>query len=150
MKKMLLAACLAALFAPAVLADGGKLQIKPKALPEPTISTQDSTSSLGPQTVVVMLLVLALVAAASGGSGSSGGQEASDARLKTAIRRTGTAANGLPLYRFRYRGLPTVYEGVMAQDVAQRFPEAVSVMPSGFMAVNYTQLGLRMRRLRVL
>jgi hypothetical protein len=149
MKTLLRAAFILVLFAPVAMADTGKLVIKPKAPPEPTIASQNTANSVGPEALVLMLLVLAIVGAASSQGSSSHQAQASDARLKTAIRRTGTAANGLPLYRFRYRGLPTVYEGVMAQDVAARFPEAVTTMPSGDMAVNYTRLGLRMRRLRI-
>lgn len=150
MKTLLRAAFILVLLAPAAMADTGKLVIKPKVPPAPTITSQNTANSVGPEALVLMLLVLAIVGAASSHGSSSGQQhQASDARLKTAIRRTGTAANGLPLYRFRYRGLPTVYEGVMAQDVATRFPEAVTTMPSGYMAVNYSRLGLRMLRRRI-
>ena len=34
----------------------------------------------------------------------------------------------------------------MAQDVAERFPDAVSVGPGGFMAVDYAALGMTMTR----
>jgi hypothetical protein len=44
--------------------------------------------------------------------------QASDMRLKTDICKVGTTVYGLPLYHFRYKGQETVYEGVMAQDVA--------------------------------
>jgi hypothetical protein len=151
MKTLLRAAFFVALLAPAVMANTTKLRVVPTPPPEPTITTQNTGSSAGPEVVVLLLLVLVLVGAASGNhSGSQGQVQPSDARLKTAIRRSGTAANGLPLYRFRYRGLPAVFEGVMAQDVVARFPEAVIPMPSGYMAVNYARLGLRMRMLRSL
>jgi len=70
----------------------------------------------------------------------------SDVRLKTGIEKVGTAANGLPLYDFRYFGSETVYRGVMAQDVLERFPEAVSTMPNGYLGVRYDMLGLEMTR----
>ena len=70
---------------------------------------------------------------------------ASDARLKTDILRVGTAANGLPLYQFRYLGQRTLYQGVMAQDVLAHSPQAVSMLPGGYMAVNYKMLGLEMK-----
>jgi hypothetical protein len=35
----------------------------------------------------------------------------------------------------------------MAQDVLKVFPEAVTTMPNGFMAVRYDMLGLSMTRI---
>jgi hypothetical protein len=70
----------------------------------------------------------------------------SDIRLKTDIEKVGVAANGLPLYTFRYIGGDAVYRGVMAQDVLEVFPEAVSTMPNGFLGVRYDMLGMRMTR----
>jgi hypothetical protein len=70
----------------------------------------------------------------------------SDLRLKTDIEKVGVAANGLPIYNFRYIGGDAVYRGVMAQDVLEVFPEAVSIMPNGYLAVRYGMLGLEMTR----
>jgi len=70
----------------------------------------------------------------------------SDIRLKTDIERVGVAANGLPLYRFKYIGGSDVHEGVMAQDVLKVFPEAVCVRPNGYLAVDYGMLRMRMTR----
>ena len=71
----------------------------------------------------------------------------SDIRLKTDIRRVGTAAHGLPLYAFRYIGETGLYEGVMAQDVLGVMPEAVSVAEDGYYRVDYELLGIPFRRL---
>jgi hypothetical protein len=71
----------------------------------------------------------------------------SDIRLKTDIERVGTAANGLPIYNFKYIGSDNVYQGVMAQDVLEVFPEAVTTMPNGYMAVRYDMLGMKMTRI---
>lgn len=71
----------------------------------------------------------------------------SDVRLKTDVEKVGVAANGLPIYNFRYLWSDAVYQGVMAQDVLKACPEAVSTMPSGYMAVDYGMLGMRMIRL---
>jgi hypothetical protein len=76
-----------------------------------------------------------------------GFKPASDVRLKTEIRRIGTAAHGLPLYAFRYIGEPGLYEGVMAQDVLGVMPEAVSVAEDGYYRVDYELLGISFRRL---
>jgi len=71
---------------------------------------------------------------------------ASDRRLKTDITQTGVAENGLPVYRFRYHDGSEFYEGVMAQDVLEIMPEAVVRMTNGYYAVNYSMLGMSMRR----
>jgi len=76
-----------------------------------------------------------------------GGKPASDVRLKTDIRRIGTAAHGLPLYSFRYIGEPELYEGVMAQDVLPVMPAAVSVAEDGYFRVDYERLGIPFHRL---
>lgn len=60
----------------------------------------------------------------------------SDRRLKEDIRKVGSTDDGLPVYTFRYKGLPTVHMGVMAQDVEKVKPDAVHVM-GGYLAVDY-------------
>jgi len=70
----------------------------------------------------------------------------SDIRLKSDIEQVGVAANGLPLYNFRYFWSDAVYQGVMAQDVLKVCPEAVVTTATGFMAVDYGMLGLEMKR----
>jgi hypothetical protein len=87
--------------------------------------------------------VLSIVAAAAVDSGII---FCSDLRLKTDIEKVGVAANGLPVYNFKYIGSNAVYRGVMAQDVLEVFPEAVSTMPNGFLGVRYDVLGMRMVR----
>jgi len=72
----------------------------------------------------------------------------SDSRLKTDIRRVGTASHDLPLYAFRYVGETGLYEGVMAQDVLGVMPEAVSIAEDGYYRVDYELLGIPFRRLR--
>ena len=109
---------------------------------EPEVIAETTTSSGGSMLVPILLLVLIAAAAASGGSEPQ--LVASDSRLKTDITQVGAAANGLPLYHFRYKGLPTVYQGVMAQDVLKHTPDAVVTMPGGYYAVNYGMLGLEM------
>jgi hypothetical protein len=73
-------------------------------------------------------------------------QVMSDVRLKTDIEKVGVAANGLPLYTFRYLWSDQVYRGVMAQDVLEVFPEAVVTRSDGYMAVRYDMLGLEMTK----
>ena len=56
----------------------------------------------------------------------------------------GRRSDGLGIYRFRYLWSETVHVGVMAQEVALLHPDAVVRDDlTGFMAVNYTRLGLQ-------
>jgi hypothetical protein len=57
--------------------------------------------------------------------------------------------DGLGLYSFKYVWSDTVYVGVMAQEVALLYPDAVQRDDlTGYMAVNYTRLGLQPMILR--
>lgn len=87
----------------------------------------------------------AIISHVTAGDGSLK-QMTSDIRLKTDIERVGVAANGLPLYNFKYLWSDSIYQGVMAQDVVEVFPEAVCTTPSGHMAVRYDMLGIKMTR----
>ena len=74
-------------------------------------------------------------------------QYVSDIRLKKDIIRVGTTRYQLPLYDFSYIDERGRFEGVMAQDVLKVRPEAVSMGADGFYRVNYTMLGIEMKRL---
>lgn len=120
---------------------------------EPVMTTEvveESTSSSAGDIIVPLLLLLVIAAAASGSSGGGGGGGGggffSDMRLKEDIKVTGMTPQGLPLYQFRYKGLPEVWEGVMAQDVAMLHPDAIIEKPFGYLAVDYEKLGLTVRR----
>jgi outer membrane immunogenic protein len=68
----------------------------------------------------------------------------SDIRLKRDIALVGRRGDGLGLYRFKYLWSDNVYVGVMAQEVALLHPDAVVRDDlTGYMAVNYTRLGLQ-------
>jgi|SRR5271166_1098829 len=69
----------------------------------------------------------------------------SDARLKRELLPVDTLANGIRLYRYRYRWSATEYVGVLAQEVAAIAPEAVSTDADGFFLVDYRRLGLQLR-----
>ena len=62
----------------------------------------------------------------------------SDRRLKTDIKRMGTAKNGLPIYTFKYKGDPKelVHIGFMADEVEKKHPEAVG-LSHGYKTVDY-------------
>lgn len=63
----------------------------------------------------------------------------SDRRLKRNIRRIGTHRAGVPLYAYEYvwgeKGV-----GVMAQELMAVCPDAVLILPDGFLAVDYGRI----------
>jgi hypothetical protein len=64
----------------------------------------------------------------------------SDVRLKENIKRVGFMDNGLPIYTYTYKGSNVPQMGVMAQEVEQVIPQAVSIHASGFKQVHYGML----------
>lgn len=66
----------------------------------------------------------------------------SDIRLKRDISFLGWLFEGLGLYKYRYLWSDVTYIGVMAQEVLNYMPEAVSVQEDGYMAVDYAKLGV--------
>ena len=73
-----------------------------------------------------------------------GGGRRSDIRVKQDITPLAHLDNGLELYRFRYRGSDhTLYVGVMAQEVQKIDPSAVWRDRSGYLVVDYDQIGLK-------
>ena len=78
----------------------------------------------------------------SGGGGGGHGHR-SDIRLKEDIVWLGRLDSGIGIYRFRYKGSDhTAYVGVMAQEVAQIVPSAVSQDRDGYLRVRYDRVGL--------
>ena len=75
------------------------------------------------------------------GSGSSNGgiisSLFSDRRLKTDITPVGRLDNGLTVYSYRFGGEGPVQIGLMADEVEQVRPEAVSWHETGFQVVDY-------------
>lgn len=64
----------------------------------------------------------------------------SDRRFKEDITRTGMTPGGVPTYTFRYLGGKTLFHGVMAQDLLEKFPEAVHTDENGVMSVDYSKV----------
>lgn len=71
-----------------------------------------------------------------GAAGTAIGGIYSDERLKDDLEQIGDV-DGLPLYRFRYKGDTTPRLGFVAQDVERRVPAAVSTDASGYKMVDY-------------
>ncbi|MEO0344433.1 MAG: tail fiber domain-containing protein [Pseudomonadota bacterium] len=141
MKKLLSSAAIAALSV--VPVDAGNLDepvVEDVAVADPAPSSAQW---------IIPLVAIGLVVLAVSGSDDDDEEDdigiISDIRLKRNIERVGTAHNGLALYRWQYLWSNRVYEGVMAQDVLARFPEAVVRKWHGFYAVRYGALGLSMK-----
>ena len=76
-----------------------------------------------------------------GGARAEGGRR-SDMRLKHDLVLLGRLDDGLGYYRFTYNGGHTSYVGVMAQEVQNVMPEAVTRDTDGYLRVSYDKLGL--------
>jgi hypothetical protein len=91
----------------------------------------------------------AAASAAAGTPGAAppplGGPAApSDKRLKRNISYLTTTQSNIKLYSFQYIWSDQIYVGVMAQDLMETHPEALSIGTDGFYRVNYSLLGLEM------
>lgn len=86
-------------------------------------------------------------ASGSDGTGSSMTVRGSDIALKHDVVQVGKHPLGFGLYLFEYKpefghfGSGRQF-GVMAQEVEQVLPEAVSIGEDGYRRVNYTMLGI--------
>lgn len=84
-----------------------------------------------------------------GGVGGAlvGGFSKSDIFLKENIIPMGME-NNIPVYIWQYKGADRAwYYGVIAQQILQIKPSAVSLMSDGFLAVDYNQIQIHFRRL---
>jgi uncharacterized protein DUF3300/endosialidase-like protein len=77
-----------------------------------------------------------------GGAGRGGGRR-SDLRLKHDVVLLGRLPDGLGLYRFSYNGSNKAYVGVIAQEVQQFAPAAVTHGRDGYLRVYYDRLGVK-------
>ena len=67
----------------------------------------------------------------------------SDIRLKRDVELLSRREDGIGIYRYRYLWSDEVYVGVMAQEVAEIYPDAIERDSDGYLRVNYGRLGLR-------
>lgn len=77
------------------------------------------------------------------GARAAGAAMMSDVRMKENIEYVGEE-NGHKVYRFNYKGSKKRFEGVMAQEVLEKNPEAV-VDIDGVLHVKYGLIGVEMR-----
>ena len=69
----------------------------------------------------------------------------SDQRLKNNIVKVGQSESGINIYEFNYKNESQRYTGVMAQELLDSHPEAVSVGEDGFYRVNYDLIDVNMQ-----
>jgi endosialidase-like protein len=84
-----------------------------------------------------------------GAFGPSGWLLSSDERVKDDVEEVGKMHDGQSIYRFRYKGDPTMRIGLLAQEVAEHEPDAVHKLPIGILAVDHklaTDRAVRMGR----
>lgn len=79
-----------------------------------------------------------------GGAAAAGAM--SDIRAKKNIEKVGEK-NGLNIYHFDYKDKPGRFEGVMAQEVLEKMPEAVVTMDDGHLGVRYDLIGIEMKEI---
>jgi hypothetical protein len=87
-------------------------------------------------------LTVERAAAASNTTGS--GVHPSDRRLKRDVTRIAQHPAGFGVYRFKYLWSDAEFVGVMAEEVADIMPEAVTRGADGFLRVDYSVIGMRM------
>jgi hypothetical protein len=60
------------------------------------------------------------------------------------IRLIGRLDSGIGIYRFKFKGEDKDYVGVIAQDVLENDPSAVSVGDDGYLYVDYPKVGMEL------
>ena len=65
------------------------------------------------------------------------------ARLKENISHVGVSDAGINIYRFKYKGVDGVFEGVMANEV----PWATTLSENGYYMVDYSKVDVDFRRI---
>lgn len=74
----------------------------------------------------------------------------SDERAKENIEPVGTTFDDQTIYGFNYKGSPVPHIGLLAQEVEERYPEAVVETPIGLKAVDYSLATRRARKIGML
>ena len=82
----------------------------------------------------------------AGGGMSSGGGLASDKRLKHNYHIVGKSPSGLNIYEFSYLGSNERYQGVMANEIKEKYPSAV-IDNNGFDYVDYSKIDVQFKEL---
>jgi hypothetical protein len=94
--------------------------------------------------IVVSFSMAGLTVEAAAASGNTTVSFPSDRRLKKEVTRVATHPAGFGIYRFKYFWSDVEHTGVLAQEVLDIVPAAVSRGDDGFLRVNYAAIGMRM------
>ena len=77
-------------------------------------------------------------------AGQENGPMASDMKLKENIIKVGNSPSGINVYEWNYIGKSQRYRGVLAQELLESHPEAVTMCPNGFLGVYYGKIDVKM------
>ena len=83
-------------------------------------------------------------------SGQQFGPMASDMKLKENIIKVGNSPSGINVYEWNYIGKSQRYRGVLAQELLESHPEAVTMCPNGFLGVYYGKIDVKMEAVKPL
>ena len=70
---------------------------------------------------------------------------ASSKKIKDNIVKIGKSILGYNIYKFNYKGQAQRYIGVIAEEIQQLKPEAVRMLPNGYLGVNYNLLDVEFK-----
>ncbi len=83
-------------------------------------------------------------------AGQKFGPMASDMKLKENIIKVGNSPSGINVYEWNYIGKSQRYRGVLAQELLESHPEAVTICPNGFLGVYYGKIDVKMEAVKPL
>ena len=83
-------------------------------------------------------------------AGQEFGPMASDMKLKENIIKVGNSPSGINVYEWNYIGKSQRYRGVLAQELLESHPEAVTMCPNGFLGVYYGKIDVKMEAVKPL
>ena len=82
--------------------------------------------------------------------GQEYGPMASDIKLKENIIKVDNSPSGINIYEWNYIGKSQRYRGVLAQELLESHPEAVTMCPNGFLGVYYGKIDVKMEAVKPL
>ena len=80
--------------------------------------------------------------------GQGYGPMASDVKLKENIIKVDNSPSGINIYEWNYIGKSQRYRGVLAQELLESHPEAVTMCPNGFLGVYYGKIDVKMEAVK--
>ena len=83
-------------------------------------------------------------------TGQQYGPMASDIKLKENIIKVDNSPSGINIYEWNYIGKSQRYRGVLAQELLESHPEAVTMCPNGFLGVYYGKIDVKMEAVKPL